>query len=639
MNIKITFPDGKIQEYASGVTPAEIAAQIGPGLARAALAASLDGQLVDMNAPLKSDGALRFVTFQDPEGKDIYRHSSSHIMAQAIRRIWPEAALAIGPAIADGFYYDIALPQPISAEDLPRIEEEMERIVKEDLPFSRVEVPREEALEIFRKQGNKFKEEIISELPVDATVSLYRQGEFVDLCRGPHIPSTKYLKAFKLTAVAGAYWRGDEKRDMLTRIYGTSFSDKKDLKEHLQLLEEARKRDHRKLGKELGLFTFHQEGPGFPFFHPRGVVLYNTLTGFCREELQKRNYREVRTPIILHEQLWHQSGHWDHYKENMYFTTIDERQFAVKPMNCPGGLLIYKSTHHSYREFPIRVGEFGLVHRHEKSGVLHGLFRVRAFTQDDAHVFCLPEQLEDEIRGLVDLILYFYKVFGFEDVHIELSTRPEKSIGTDEVWEKATSALQNTLEHMNIVYKLNPGDGAFYGPKIDFHIRDCLKRTWQCATIQVDFSMPERFDLTYVGVDGQEHRPVMVHRAVFGSLERFMGILIEHYAGNFPLWLAPVQVMVLPIGGEQEAWALELIAMLRAAGIRAEIDLSSEKIGRKIRDAEIQKIPCMLVIGQREADGHSAAIRRHGAGDQGVKAAEELIRDLLAEIAEKRLHP
>ncbi|HPB31186.1 MAG TPA: threonine--tRNA ligase [Candidatus Sumerlaeota bacterium] len=639
MNIKITFPDGKIQEYASGVTPAEIAAQIGPGLARAALAASLDGQLVDMNAPLKSDGALRFVTFQDPEGKDIYRHSSSHIMAQAIRRIWPEAALAIGPAIADGFYYDIALPQPISTEDLPRIEEEMERIVREDLPFSRVEVPREEALEIFRKQGNKFKEEIISELPVDATVSLYRQGEFVDLCRGPHIPSTKYLKAFKLTAVAGAYWRGDEKRDMLTRIYGTSFSDKKDLKEHLQLLEEARKRDHRKLGKELGLFTFHQEGPGFPFFHPRGVVLYNTLTGFCREELQKRNYREVRTPIILHEQLWHQSGHWDHYKENMYFTTIDERQFAVKPMNCPGGLLIYKSTHHSYREFPIRVGEFGLVHRHEKSGVLHGLFRVRAFTQDDAHVFCLPEQLEDEIRGLVDLILYFYKVFGFEDVHIELSTRPEKSIGTDEVWEKATSALQNTLEHMNIVYKLNPGDGAFYGPKIDFHIRDCLKRTWQCATIQVDFSMPERFDLTYVGADGQEHRPVMVHRAVFGSLERFMGILIEHYAGNFPLWLAPVQVMVLPIGGEQEAWALELIAMLRAAGIRAEIDLSSEKIGRKIRDAEIQKIPCMLVIGQREADGHSAAIRRHGAGDQGVKAAEELIRDLLAEIAEKRLHP
>jgi len=637
MAIKITLPDGSEKSYPSGVTPRKIAGDIGPGLARSAIAARIDGRFIDLDTPLNKDTALSLLTFRDPKGQDIYRHSSAHIMAQAVKRLYPGARLAIGPAIEDGFYYDIDFPEPISPEDLPGIEEEMNRIINEDISFERSEISREEAMKIFEGMGNKYKMELIRELPESETVSLYRQGEFMDLCRGPHIPSTRYLKAFKLTTLAGAYWRGDETREMLTRIYGTSFFDKKELKAHLKLIEEAKKRDHRKLGKELDLFSFHPEGPGFPFFHNRGVILFQALMDFCRLELRKKGYEEVKTPIILNEELWHRSGHWDHYRENMYFTKIDERDFAVKPMNCPGGLLIYKSRIHSYRELPLKVAEFGMVHRHEKSGVLHGLFRVRSFTKDDAHVFCLPEQLEEEIRKLVELILYFYKTFGFENVMIELSTRPESSIGSDDMWEKATTALRNTLDGMKIDYKVNPGEGAFYGPKIDFHIRDCLKRTWQCATIQVDFSMPERFDLTYVGTDGLHHRPVMIHRAIFGSLERFLGILIEHYGGNFPLWLAPLQVAVLPISEEHFDWARELRAGLEEAGIRAEIDFANEKVGRKIRNAEIQKIPCMLVIGDRELESRTVSLRRHGKGDVGSRTKEDLISDLSKEIEEKRL--
>ena len=639
MEIHITFPDGDVKSYEAGVTPRQIAEGIGPRLAQEALAARINGRMIDLDTPIREDARLHLLTFKDPEGQDVYRHSSAHIMAQAIERLYPGAKLAIGPAIEDGFYYDIDFPQPIKPEDLTRIEQEMEKIALEDLPFQREEASREEALRIYEKMGNKYKMEIIREFPEGEIVSLYKQGEFVDLCRGPHIPSTKFLKAFKLTGLAGAYWRGDERREMLTRIYGTSFRDQKELKKHLALIEEAKKRDHRKLGKELDLFSFHPEGPGFPFFHPKGVVLFNELVQFCRQELAKRGYQEVKTPLILNEELWHRSGHWEHYRENMYFTSIDERDYAVKPMNCPGGLLVYKSRLHSYREFPLKVAEFGQVHRHEKSGVLHGLFRVRTFTQDDAHVFCLPEQLKDEIRKLVDLILYFYRIFGFEDVMIELSTRPESGIGSDEMWEEATTALQETLEDMKIDYKLNPGEGAFYGPKIDFHIRDCLKRTWQCATIQVDFSMPERFDLTFVGADGHEHRPVMIHRAIFGSLERFLGILIEHYGGNFPLWLAPVQVAILPIGADHVAWARDVCCILNQAGIRTELDESDEKIARKIRNSEMQKIPCMLIIGDREKEARSAALRRHQKGDVGQKSIEDIVMDLKKEIGEKRLSP
>lgn len=639
MEIKITFPDGNIKSCNPGISPHEIAEGIGPRLAREALAARIDGRFIDLDTPITQDAQIQIITFNSPEGRDIYRHSSSHIMAQAVLRLFPDSQLAIGPAIEDGFYYDIDFTNPISPEDLPRIEEEMEKIVKEDLKFNRQEISRDEALRLFQEQGNKYKVELIRELPEGEKISLYKQGEFVDFCRGPHIPSTRYLKAFKLTSLAGAYWRGDERREMLTRIYGTSFTDKKELRKHLTLIEEAKKRDHRKLGKELDLFSFHPEGPGFPFFHPKGTILFQELIEFCRKELAKRGYMEVKTPIILNEELWHRSGHWDHYRENMYFTKIDERDFAVKPMNCPGGLLVYKSRIHSYREFPIKVAEFGMVHRHEKSGVLHGLFRVRNFTQDDAHVFCLPEQLEEEIQKLVELILDFYKVFGFEDILIEISTQPESSIGSDEMWEKATNALRHTLENMKIDYKLNPGEGAFYGPKIDFHIRDCLKRTWQCATIQVDFSMPERFDLTYVGSDGLEHRPVMIHRAIFGSLERFLGILIEHFGGNFPLWLAPVQVALLPIGENHFAWANEVKRQLDEAELRTEIDLANEKINRKIRNAEMMKIPCMLIFGDREAETKTASLRRHGVGDIGQKSIQEIITLLKQEIREKRISP
>jgi len=639
--VTLTLPDGATIQVARNATLLEAAEAIGPGLARAALAARVDGKLVDLSAQIETDAAIEFVTWNDEEGREIFRHSTSHILAQAVLRLWPEAKLAIGPPIEDGFYYDIAFPETISSDDLPKVEQEMKKIAKEGLKPNRTEMPVGEALAQYKESGDRFKAELVEELAQEGetSVSLYEQGEFTDMCRGPHLPSTGKVKALKLLSVAGAYWRGDEKNEMLTRIYGTSFPDKKMLKEHLALLEEAKKRDHRKIGKDLKLFSFHNEGPGFPFFMPNGVTLYDALMEACREELKKRDYVEIKTPLILNEELWHRSGHRDNYKENMYFTQIDGQDYAVKPMNCPGGLLLFNQDLHSYRELPLKVAEFGMVHRHELSGVLHGLFRVRCFTQDDAHVFCTEEQLKDEIRGIMELVFHIYSMVGFDDYHIELSTRPEKAIGSEEVWEKATAALQETLEEMKIEYQLNPGDGAFYGPKIDFHIKDCLKRTWQCGTIQVDFSMPERFNLNYIGADGERHRPVMIHRAIFGSIERFLGILTEHCAGDFPLWLAPVQAIVLPISSEQVGYARQAVAQLKENGIRCEADFSNEKIGKKIREAELRKIPFMLVAGAKEAETGQLAVRRRHLGDQGAKNIDEVIADMQKEVKERAIAP
>ncbi len=638
MRIKIKLPDGAEKEFDSPLTPLEVAQKISGNLAQDAIAARVNGVLVDLTRPLTENAELKILTFADEEGQIVYRHSSSHVLAQAVKNLYPAAKLAIGPAISDGFYYDIEFPGEFSAAELEKIEAEMQRIIDADLPIRRKELEREEAIKLFRSLGEDYKVELLQEI-AEQYVSVYCQGNFVDLCRGPHVPSTGYIKAFKLLSVAGAYWRGDEHRQMLQRIYGVSFPDKQLLEDYLKRLEEARARDHRRLGKELDLFSFHDEGPGFPFFHANGTIIYNLLIDFMREELRRRGYQEVRTPIILNEELWHRSGHWEHYKENMYFTEIDEVRSAIKPMNCPGGLLTYKTKIHSYREFPLRVAEFGLVHRHELSGVLHGLFRVRVFTQDDAHVFCLPDQLEDEIKSIIDLMFHIYRTFGFEDFRIELSTRPEKSIGTDEMWERATSALQHSLEHLGISYKINPGEGAFYGPKIDFHLLDCLNRSWQCGTIQVDFSMPERFDLTYVGPDGQHHRPVMVHRAILGSVERFMGILIEHYAGNFPLWLAPVQIRVLTITSQQNDYALRINEQLRNEGFRSEGDIRPDKIGYKIRESENQKIPCMLIVGKKEMENNTVALRRHKLGDLGSYSLDKIILALKAEISSRSLTP
>jgi threonyl-tRNA synthetase len=634
--VKIQFPDGNIMEVPAGVTVTEVAKRIGPKLAKAALAARVNGRVCDLSKPIEEDCALELLTWQDEEGREVFRHTSAHIMAQAVKRVIPEAKLTIGPPLEDGFYYDFDIPEPIGQDELARIEEEMKKIVEADLPVRRRELSREEAIELFRQRGEPYKVEIIQELPGGETISCYEQGEFVDLCRGPHLPSTSYVKAFKLLNVAGAYWRGDARNKMLQRIYGTSFPDKKQLDEHLRLLEEAKKRDHRRIGKDLDLFSFQEEGPGFPFFHPNGTILFNEIVKFLREELEKRGYVEVLTPLILHEELWHRSGHWDHYKENMYFTSIDERTCAVKPMNCPGHLLIYKSTLHSYRDLPMKMAEFGRVHRHELSGVLHGLFRVRCFTQDDAHIFTTPEQLEDAITETIQFVQHVYDVFGFDDYHMELSTRPEKSIGSDEMWDNATSALQNALEKLGINYKLNPGDGAFYGPKIDFHVKDCLRRSWQCGTIQVDFSMPERFDISYIGPDGRKCRPVMVHRAIVGSLERFIGVLLEHTAGNLPPWLAPVQVAVLPISEKSREYALKVHQELKASGIRATLDLGEEKIAAKIRNAELKKIPYMLIVGQKEAECGQVSVRRHGKGDLGSRSLNEFITEILGEIAQRR---
>ncbi|MQL52801.1 threonine--tRNA ligase [Desulfofundulus thermobenzoicus] len=634
--VKVTLKDGSVREYPSGTPLSRVAAGISPRLAKEALVASVDGRLVDLSFPLEKDAAVQFYTFEDEQGRDVFRHSSAHVLAQAVKRLFPEAKLAIGPAIAGGFYYDFDVRRPFTPEDLERIEKEMQQIVQEDLPFARMEVSREEARERFAAAGEDYKVELIDDLPEDAVISIYRQGDFTDLCAGPHIPSTGRLKALKLTGVAGAYWRGDERNKMLQRIYGTAFPKKSQLEEHLFRLEEARRRDHRKLGVELDLFSIQEEGPGFPFFHPKGMVLRNQLEQYWREEHRRRGYQEIRTPIILNRTLWERSGHWEHYRENMYFTRIDETDFAVKPMNCPGAILVYKSRLHSYRDLPIRLAELGLVHRHELSGVLHGLMRVRCFTQDDAHIFMLPSQIREEITGVIDLVDEFYRVFGF-NYKVELSTRPEKSMGSDEIWETATAALEDALQARGMEYKVNEGDGAFYGPKIDFHLEDCLGRTWQCGTIQLDFLMPEKFDLTYVGEDGQKHRPVMIHRVVFGSIERFIGILTEHFGGAFPTWLAPVQVRVLPIADRHMDYARQVVERLDARDIRVELDARNEKVNYKVRDAQAQKIPYMLVVGDREAAEGTVAVRHRSRGDEGALPLDHFLSRLEEEIRTKAI--
>ncbi|HCP08133.1 MAG TPA: threonine--tRNA ligase, partial [Synergistaceae bacterium] len=598
------------------------------GLSEGSIAAVADGTRVDLAAVVETDSRVEPVLSSSPEGLEILRHSTSHLMAQAVQRLFPGTRLGIGPSIQDGFYYDMEIAGQVTEEDLPRIEEEMRKISSEDIPVERLLLPRGEALKLFRERDAVYKVELVSEIP-DEFISLYRQGEFVDLCRGPHVTSTSQLKHFKLLSVAGAYWRGDEKNIMLTRIYGTAFDTAEALDDHINRIEEAKRRDHRKLGRELDLFSIQEEGPGFPFFHPKGMVIMNRLVDFWRAEHSRRGYSEIRTPLILDQDLWIRSGHWDHYRENMYFTEIDERPFAVKPMNCPGGILVYKSRIRSYRELPMRIAELGTVHRHERSGVLHGLMRVRSFTQDDAHLYVTPEQIKQEIIGIMDLVRFIYRdVFGFS-YRVELSTRPEKAMGDPVMWEKAEKALQEALEDFGADFRVNPGDGAFYGPKIDFHLEDCIGRTWQCGTIQLDFQMPDKFDMTYIGPDGNEHRPVMLHRTVFGSLERFMGILIEHYAGAFPFWLAPVQVRIVPVKGDHIPYAAEVESRLKEIGLRVEKDTRDEKLGKKIRDAQVEKIPFMVVLGSREVENGTLSVRDRSEGDLGamdLSGFEELLR-------------
>lgn len=625
--IKVYLKDGSCREYEAGITVREVAEDISKRLAKAAIIAGVDDRLVELDYRLERDCKLHIFTFEDEDGKDALRHTSAHVLAQAVKRLFPEAKLAIGPAIQDGFYYDFDVERPFTPEDLEAIEREMQKIVAEDYPLERMEMEREEAIRFFRERGEDYKVELIGDIPEGEPVSLYRQGEFIDLCAGPHAPSTGRVKAFKLLSVAGAYWRGDESNKMLQRIYGTSFEKKKDLEEYLKMLEEAKKRDHRKLGKELDLFSIQEEGPGFPFFHPKGMVIRNVLEDLWRKEHIKKGYQEVKTPIILNEELWHRSGHWDHYKENMYFTEIDGAGYAIKPMNCPGGILLYKRKLHSYRDLPQRVAELGLVHRHELSGTLHGLMRVRCFTQDDAHIYMLPSQIKDEIIGVIELTDYLYSIFGF-DYHVELSTRPENSMGSDEDWERAINALREALEAKGMDYKVNEGDGAFYGPKIDFHLKDCIGRTWQCGTIQLDFQMPERFDIVYIGPDGEKHRPVMIHRTIFGSIERFIAILTEHYAGAFPVWLAPVQVKILPITDRHNGYAEELRKKLFDLGFRVEADLRNEKVGYKIREAQLEKVPFMLIVGDKEMSEGTVSVRSREKGDMGASTLDEFIKNL-----------
>lgn len=632
--VKVTLKDGSVREYQAGISIGEIAEDISKGLARNALVGKLNNSVVDLAYKVEEDGALEILTFEDVEAKNAFRHTSSHILAQAVQRLFPGTKLGIGPAIADGFYYDFDSEHTFTPDDLAKIEKEMENIVKEDLPLERQEISREEAIKLFEDKGEKYKVELIQDLPEDTPITLYKQGDFVDLCAGPHVSSTGKIKALKLLSLAGAYWRGSEKNKMLQRIYGTSFAKKAELDEYLFRIEEAKKRDHRKLGQELKLFAIMDEGPGFPFFFPKGMVIRNELENYWRELHRKWGYQEVKTPIILTRQLWERSGHWYHYKENMYTTVIDEEDFAIKPMNCPGAMLIYNSDLHSYRDFPIRMGELGLVHRHELSGALHGLMRVRSFTQDDAHIFMLPSQITSEVKGVIDLVDTIYRLFGFQ-YHVELSTKPEKAMGSDEMWEIATQALEQALKEKGMSYKINPGDGAFYGPKIDFHLRDSIGRTWQCGTIQLDFQLPEKFDLTYVGEDGQKHRPVMVHRTAFGSIERFIGILTEHYAGAFPTWLAPVQVKVLPITERHAPYAKKLADDLFKANVRVELDDRNEKIGYKIREAQLEKVPYMLVVGDKEMENNTVAVRKRGQGDQGTVDYETFKKDLIQEIATK----
>ena len=628
----ITLKDGSKKEYAEAKSVIEIAQDISEGLARAACAGEVDGEVRDLRTVVDKDCELNILTFDSEGGQGAFRHTASHIMAQAIKRLYPEVKLAIGPSVADGFYYDVDSETPLTTEDLEKIEKEMKKIVKEALPITRFTKSREEAIAYFKEKQEPYKVELIEDLPEDAEISFYQQGEFVDLCAGPHLMNTKTVKAFKLTSLAGAYWRGSEKNKMLTRIYGTAYTKKADLEEYLTRLEEAKKRDHRKLGKELGLFMMREEGPGFPFFLPKGMVLKNTLLDYWREIHNKAGYVEISTPVMLSRHLWETSGHWDHYKENMYTTVIDETDFAIKPMNCPGGILVYQSEPRSYRDLPLRMGELGLVHRHEKSGQLHGLMRVRCFTQDDAHIFMMPEQIRDEIKGVAKLIDEVYQLFGFK-YHVELSTRPEDSMGSDEDWEMATDALRGALDDLGLDYVVNEGDGAFYGPKIDFHLEDSIGRTWQCGTIQLDFQLPLRFNCEYIGADGEKHRPIMIHRVAFGSIERFIGILIEHFAGAFPTWLSPVQVKVLPISEKYMDYAEKVFAQLKEAGIRVEIDNRAEKIGYKIREARLQKVPYMLVVGAKEEEENLVSVRSRFAGDEGQKSLDAFVASVAEEIA------
>jgi len=632
--MQVILPDGTVEKYTSGTNALEVAGDISARLARQAVAARVNGDVWDLTRPLPDNCRLEILTFADEGGRLAYRHTAAHVMAQAVKHLFPDTELGIGPAISDGFYYDFDSEHKFTPDDLAAIEAEMQRIIKADLPLERQELSREEALELFRRLGEPYKIELINDLPTGVPISIYRQGDFIDLCAGPHLPSTGYLKAIKLTSLAGAYWRGSEANPMLQRIYGTAFPRAKELEEHLNRLEEAKKRDHRRLGAQLGLFSLQEEGPGFPFFHPRGMVIRNELEQFWREEHRRAGYLEIRTPIILNRSLWEQSGHWDHYRENMYFTKIDEGDYAIKPMNCPGAILVYKSEQHSYREFPLRLAEMGLVHRHEKSGVLHGLMRVRAFTQDDSHIFMLPSQITAEIQGVIDLVDRFYSLFGFK-YHVELSTRPDNAMGSEEIWETATGALRRALEGKGMPYVVNEGDGAFYGPKIDFHLEDSLGRTWQCGTIQLDFLMPEKFDLSYIGEDGQKHRPVMIHRVIFGSIERFIAILIEHYGGAFPVWLAPVQARVLPISERHHDYAYKIKEELAQAGIRVDVNDRNDKIGYKIRAAQVEQVPYMLVVGDKEAAEGTVAVRERRAGDTGSVPLQDFIERVTGEIARR----
>ncbi|WP_310833147.1 threonine--tRNA ligase [Paenibacillus pedocola] len=636
MEINVTLPDGNVKRYSHNIDISAIAESISPSLKKNAVAGKINGKLEDLHYPVAQDSRLEIVLLDSKEGQDIHRHSTAHLMAQAIKRIYggKNVKLGIGPVIEDGFYYDVDIEQPLSSEDLAAIELEMHRIIHENLPIVRREVRREEAVALFEDLEEPLKLELIRDLPDDAVISIYDQGEFSDLCRGPHLASTGQIKVFKLMSVAGAYWRGDSNNKMLQRIYGVSFLKKAQLEEHLHMLEEAKKRDHRKLGKELELFMFSEESPGMPFYLPKGMIIRTELEDFSRGLQRERAYSEVRTPLMMNNRLWEQSGHYDHYKDDMYFTHVDEAKFALKPMNCPGHMLIFKNSRHSYRELPIRLAEFGQVHRNESSGSLNGMMRVRTFCQDDAHLFVLPEQIEAEIGQVLDLIDHIYNVFGFE-YKVELSTRPEDYMGEETLWDQAEAALEMVLQNRGIPYRINPGDGAFYGPKIDFHILDALKRSWQCGTVQLDFQMPEKFDLTYIGEDGQKHRPVVIHRAVYGSIDRFIGILTEHFSGAFPVWLSPVQAKLLPVSGNHADYAFQVKQALASAGIRAEVDDRNEKLGLKIREAQLEKVPYMLVLGENEQKSATVSVRKRASGDAGAMSIEEIVRLISAEIADR----
>ena len=631
--LEFILKDGSKLEMPEGCKIEEVAQKISAGLARASLAARLDGEIVEVNHVADKGGKIEFLTFEDEDGRKVYRHTASHVLAQAVKRLYPNTKLAIGPAIDNGFYYDFDTEIPFTADVLEKLEAEMKKIIKEDLPLVRSVKPREEAVKYMEEKGEPYKVELINDLPEDSVVSFYTQGDFTDLCAGPHLASTGKLKAIKLTSCTGAYWRGNEKNKMLSRVYGTAFPKQSELDEHLARIEEAKKRDHRRLGKELGIFALLEEGPGFPFFLPKGMIVKNTLIDYWRRIHTREGYQEISTPIMLRRELWETSGHWDHYKNNMYTTTIDDNEFAVKPMNCPGGMLVYKLEPRSYKDLPMRLGELGIVHRHEKSGEMHGLMRVRCFTQDDAHIFMTPEQITGEIKGVVRLINEVYNVFGFK-YHVELSTMPEDHLGSLEDWEAATNGLRAALDEMHMPYVVNEGDGAFYGPKIDFHLEDSLGRTWQCGTIQLDFQLPMRFEAEYTGSDGEKHRPIMIHRVCFGSIERFIGILIEHFAGAFPTWLAPVQVKLLPISDRQHNYAAEVAKKLTAAGIRVETDTRNEKIGYKIREAQLEKVPYMLVIGDKECENGTVAVRSRKNGDMGTESLDTFIADVRKEIDE-----